>query len=141
MLPPRLVHVRAQHRCAPSPHDPKYLSQTCFFFPPLPTFNCRLSTLFLSRRLNHPHDRSHHPLKLFRLRFHLLLTRWSHPVISRAPVLVGHAPLGLDPAFHQHALQRRIQRSFFHLQHILRNLLNRSRNLEPVHLPATRQRP
>src|SRR5580698_6362338 len=38
------AHVRAQHRCAPSPHDQKCLPQTRSFFPSLPTFNSRPST-------------------------------------------------------------------------------------------------
>src|SRR5262249_4011879 len=63
---------------------------------------------FLSRRLNHSHDRAHHPFELFRLYFHMLVSTRSQPVIPRAPVLIGHAPLRFHPALHQHPLECRI---------------------------------
>ena len=40
-------------------------------------------------------------------------------VEARAPVVLGRAPGGLDPAVQQQPLQGRIQRALAHLQHVV----------------------
>ena len=45
-------------------------------------------------------------------------------VVTCSAIARGHAPLGGDPAFEQHALERGIERAFFHLQDAVGDLLN-----------------
>ena len=64
--------------------------------------------------------------------------RWGGGASGPA-VLVGAAPFALDPAFDEHSLQRRIERSFFHLEHLVRRDLNRLRDLETMQFPTAGQ--
>ena len=45
-------------------------------------------------------------------------------VVARTPVPRGHSPLRRHPALQQHTLQGWIERAFFHLQHVVGNLLD-----------------
>src|SRR5260370_23981810 len=81
------------------------------------------------RRLNHPRDRCHHALELRYFGFHLSSSCGSQLVVASAPILRGCPPLRRDPALYQHPLQGGIERTFFHLQHVLRNPLDRVSDL------------
>jgi hypothetical protein len=108
------------------------------------SFSFSLGRYFIaspSSRLNHPHHRLHHPLKLRRFHLQLFPSSRSQLVIPRPPILRSYPPLRFNPALDQHPLQGRIKRSFFDLQHIFRDPLNRPSNLVPMHLPAPRQSP
>ena len=69
----------------------------------------------------------------------LLAPRGREPVIARAAVAGGDAPLGLDPALQEHALQRRIQGAFLDLQHVLGTLFDEAGDLVAMQLAMTGQ--
>src|SRR5579863_125022 len=98
-------------------------------------------SIFVLGRLDDPRYRLHHSLKLRYFRFHLLAAQWSQPVVPRPAVFRSDAPVRLHPPFQQHPLQRGIQRPFLNAQHFLGHLLNRFRDLEPVHFLAAGQSP
>src|SRR5439155_11625636 len=55
-------------------------------------------------------------------------------VESSAPVSLGHAPIGGDPALALQSLERRIERTLVDLQNVLRQLLDPLRDRPPVQL-------
>src|ERR1700753_294132 len=56
-------------------------------------------------------------------------------VIAGAPIVLGAAPLGADPAIHQQPLERGVERTFFHLENLARELLNTLSDAIAVHPP------
>src|SRR5579863_6632385 len=69
--------------------------------------------------LRRPHDQldgSDHFVEGGRFRFQLLPARRSQAIEPGAAVVVRHAPLRLQPALDQHAVQRRVERAVFDLQ-------------------------
>src|SRR5687768_4996054 len=56
-------------------------------------------------------------------------------VVLRAPIVLGEAPLAFDPAAPFHAVQGRVQRPFFDLEHVIGELLQSSGNGVPVAWP------
>ncbi len=62
-------------------------------------------------------------------------------VVARAPFLRRRAPFRRHPTLNQHPLQRRIQRPFFHAQHVRGNLLYELCDFKSVHLAVACQRP
>src|SRR3954471_2647628 len=55
-------------------------------------------------------------------------------VKTRLAILIGDAPLGADPAFLFHTVQRRIKGSFFDAEQFFGNVLDVSRDGVAVHL-------
>ena len=88
-----------------------------------------------------PGDRSRDALVRLNLVGQLLAARGRQTVVAGAAVPVSAAPFALDPALDEHSLERRIERPFFHLKHLIRRDLNRLRDLEAVQFPAASQRP
>src|SRR5687767_15120797 len=75
-----------------------------------------------SRRFQNLLNRADHTLELLALRCQPLSSFRRERVIPGAPVVLRGAPRRGDPAVHQQALQRRIERAFTHLQHVGRDL-------------------
>ena len=88
----------------------------------------------------HPADRRRQPRPGFRLHAELLAPRRGQPVEPRAPSQLGDAPFRRDPSLVLQPVQRRIERTLVHAQHILRDLLNAFGNRPPV-LRSGLQRP
>ena len=61
------------------------------------------------------------------------------PVIARAAIPGGPAPLTGDPALDQHALQRGIERALLDLEDVFGSLLDCVRYFKTVHFTATQQ--
>src|ERR1022692_2899475 len=94
---------------------------------------------FVSGWLDDPSNSRHHAFELADFGGQLLLPGGGQVVIPRAPVIFRLAPLGQDPSFNQHALQRWVERPFFHLQDIFRLLLDVLRDAIAMHRPQSRQ--
>src|SRR6185436_19393697 len=61
------------------------------------------------------------------------------PVIPRASVLLGFAPLARNPPFDEHALEGRVERPFFDLQDSLGSLADGLGDLEAVKVAVARE--
>jgi hypothetical protein len=68
-------------------------------------------------------DRRDQAVELLALGGELFATERRQRVVARAPVVLGGAPLGVDPAVQQQPLQRRVQRALADLQHVVGDLL------------------
>ena len=68
------------------------------------------------------------------LALELLSSGGGELVVARAAILGGARPRAADPAFHQHALEGRVERSLLDAEHVARAALNRLRDLEAVQL-------
>ena len=68
------------------------------------------------RRVEDAVDREDDPVELVALVRQLRAARGSQGIEPGAPVVLGRAPGGLDPAIQQEALQGRVQRALADLQ-------------------------
>src|SRR6185503_11540917 len=98
--------------------EPEPRTRTENLNPRTPTEAVRL------RRLHHPRHRRGDALPVRRLVLKFPPPERGQPVELGAAVVVGSAPLGLEPAAHFEAMQRRVERALFHPQHLLRGLLD-----------------
>jgi len=92
-----------------------------------------------SCRLYHAPDGSHYAFEFAQLAAELFSAFGGQCVIAGAPVIFRLAPLGNGPTFDQHALQRGIERSLFHLQNFVGGLLDVIGDSVAVHGPETRE--
>src|SRR6185437_7707831 len=97
-------------------------------------------TELLSDGLDHTRDRSDDAFKLRHFYFELFASRRRHLVVTSPAVSGRRAPLRGHPTFHQHPLQRRVQRAFFDLKNVIRYPLNGIGNLIPMHFAGAPQR-
>lgn len=65
----------------------------------------------------------------------LLATGRSEAIVAGLAIILGRAPEGGDPTAVLEAVQRRVQRSVFHLQNFRRTVLNDVRNRVAVRGP------
>src|SRR5262249_23228664 len=89
--------------------------------------------------LDHSDDRLVHALELRQLSFQLFPARFREFVITSPAVSGRPPPLRGPPSSEEHALECRVERAFFDLQNVLRNLLDRVGDLKAVHLSSTRE--
>src|SRR6266700_707437 len=80
--------------------------------------------LDLSGGLDDARNRPHDTLELRYFNAQSLASGSCELVIASPPIACRCSPLRADPPFDQHALQRRVERPLFHLQHIFRLLLD-----------------
>ena len=73
------------------------------------------------------------PTRFFELE--LLSPRRRDRVELRFAILLGRAPLRAEPSVLRHAMQRRVERSFFDAQQVRRHALDVRRDRVPVHAP------
>src|SRR5205823_2914792 len=64
----------------------------------------------------------------------LLPPRTSEFVIAGAAIFFGFAPVAIDPAVDQQALERGVKRAFFYSEHFFGTFLDRLGDFEPVQL-------
>src|SRR5580704_5965283 len=95
-----------------------------------------LMNLAPSGGLDNPRDCAHDALKLRDLDAQLFLPGGGEGVVAGAAVTGRHSPLGSDPTFQQHALQRGVERAFLHLENIIGGVLNILGNFVTVKFPA-----
>ena len=62
----------------------------------------------------------------------LFAARRGQFVVARPAIVIGHAPLRLDPTLRFQTIERGIKRTLFNVQNILRHLLNAIGDREPV---------
>src|SRR5580700_1181757 len=93
----------------------------------------------LSDRLNHSCDRTDDALELRHLDRQLFAARRSQLVIPSPAVASRRAPLRGNPSLNEHPLQRRVQRSFFDLENVIRYPLNGIGDLISMHFAGARQ--
>jgi hypothetical protein len=89
--------------------------------------------------LNYPRDRPDDALELRHFKRQLFASSFGELVVARAAVAGRGAPLCGDPPFDEHALERRIERAFFHLQRVVGGVLDRVGNLIPVQFALPRK--
>src|SRR5690348_14552573 len=82
--------------------------------------------------LQHSLNRAYDSVELRNFGRELFAAELRDPIVARAAVAAGDAPFRCDPTLDEHALQRGIQRTFLHLQHILRSGLYRVGDFVPV---------
>src|SRR6266700_3020707 len=75
-------------------------------------------------RGEHTRDSFQHALKARYLAFHVLAALACKLVGPHAALGCRYAPFGLHPAFFEHSLQRRVKRALFHLEQVIRCLLD-----------------
>src|SRR5215831_5100767 len=88
------------------------------------SFIRRFPLVQFSCRLYHSDDGGHHPPELGDFSDELLPAKRSQLIKARPPIVFRPFPFRDHPTFYQHPLQSRIQRAFFYLQHIVRDLLD-----------------
>src|SRR5882672_516570 len=91
-----------------------------------------------SSRLQHSLNGEDHPRPTFCFGLQLLTTRSRQLVVLCAAIVLGLAPLGINPPFLLHAVKRRVERAFFYGQHVFREFVNPLGNCPAMH-PLTRE--
>ena len=86
-----------------------------------------------SRGLQDSSDSRGKTLPVLGLLPELLLSLGREAIVFCPAVVVGHAPLSLNPILLLEAVERRIERSLIDLKHILRNMLDTLRDTPAVH--------
>ena len=87
------------------------------------------------RKRQHPRNPRIHPFKAHHFRLQMPDSRIRNPVNPRRPALRRSSQLRLHPPLTQHPLQRRVKRTLFHLEQIVRDLLNVLDQRIPMHRP------
>src|SRR2546430_1412059 len=89
-----------------------------------------------SRVAQHTLDAALQPRPALLLERELLPAGPRDGVEARLAILLGHTPLGPQPAILRHAMQRGIQRSFFDAEKVIRDTLDVCGHGVPVHRSA-----
>src|ERR1700761_8064750 len=93
-----------------------------------------------SRVLQNSRDALHHARPALLFLRQLAAAGGGESVVSGAPVVLGSAPFGLDPALLLDAVERRIKRALFHAQHFIGDVLDVTDNAEAMSFMQLSQR-
>jgi hypothetical protein len=88
------------------------------------------------RRLHDFGDDRRHAVPLFAFRLQLFAARSREGIVLRPAIVLGDLPLGFDPAFFLHAVERRVKRTFVDLKSATRELLEFLRDAPTVQFAA-----
>jgi len=95
----------------------------------------------LSDGLDNTDDGAEDALELLLLGSKLFAAGGSQFVVAGAAIAGSDAPLGRDQAFDEHALERRVERTFFDLEHVVGGALDGVGDLVAVQLAVTGKGP